>query len=176
MPTLRPASSRPAKPLKPLAEAALAMVARAEHTAAQLQRKLQRKGYNLLDINNLIEEFKQKNYLNDTRAAALLVQRRAKASKWGAGKIKQELALKGVAKELGAETLAGLEAQGHDWLATATALLRAKYKAPLPADRKARQQELARRLGFLQRRGFNGAQAAAALKASTAVAADDLIE
>lgn len=163
-------------PQKPLREVALAALARSELTAAQLRTKLRRKGYLLQEINQLINEFQQKNYLNDARAAALLVQRRAKGSKWGAGRIKQELAQKGVAKDVGAETLAGLEEQGHDWLATATALLRAKYKAPLPADPKARPQEVARRLGFLQRRGFSGAQAAAALKASTAVALDELVE
>lgn len=163
-------------PTKPLAEVALAAVARSEHTVVQLRRKLLNKGYELKEINNLIDEFQQKNYLNDARAAAMLVNRRAKGSKWGAGRIKQELTLKGVAKELGMETLGQLEEQGHDWLATATGLLRAKYKVPLPEDRKARQQELARRLGFLQRRGFNGAQAAAALKASTAVALDELVE
>ncbi|MCA3243974.1 MAG: regulatory protein RecX, partial [Alphaproteobacteria bacterium] len=163
-------------PSKPLREVALAAVARSELTATQLRQKLRRRGYELIEINKLIEEFQQKNYLNDARAAVLLVNRRAKGSKWGAGRIKQELAQKGVAKDLGTETLAGLEEQGHDWLSTATALLKAKYKAPLPPEPKARQQEVARRLGFLQRRGFSGAQAAAALKASTAVALDDWVE
>ncbi len=152
------------------------MVGRSELTAAQLRNKLRTKLYDLNEINILITEFEQRNYINDARAAALLVNRRAKGSKWGAGKIKQELTQKGVAKDLGAATLAETEDAGHDWLATATALLLAKYKSPLPTERAARQKELARRMGFLQRRGFGGGQAAAALKAATAVAADELLD
>jgi regulatory protein len=170
------AAHKSTKPAKSIQEVALAMVARSELTAAQLRSKLRLKNYELLDINNLIEQFQQKNYLNDARAAAMLVQRRAKGSKWGAGRIKQELSQKGVAKDLSADAVQHVEEAGHDWLATATALLRAKYKAALPTERAERQKELARRLGFLQRRGFSGAQASAALKASTAVAVDELID
>jgi regulatory protein len=171
--TFTPRLPKEPKALKPLLEAALAAVHRSEHTAAQLRRKLVTKGYLLREVNNLITEFEAKNYINDTRAAKLLVRRRAEDSKWGAGKIKQELALKGVAKELAQTTILQAEEAGHDWLATATRLLRFKYKKPLPpalpTSRAERQKELARRLGFLQRRGFSGSQAAAALKAANSV-------
>jgi regulatory protein len=168
------------KPLKPLREVAFALLARAEQTASQLRTKLLRKGYDRYEINVLIDELKIRDYINDARAAKLLVQRRAVGSKWGAAKIKQELAQKGIDKELGQTTLAGLEEgeealgqPGHDWLAVATQLLRSKYKQPLPTERAAMQKEQARRLGFLLRRGFSSQQALAALKATTGVAAED---
>ncbi len=167
---------RPKAPTKPLREVALAMLGRAEQTPSQLQRKLVTKGYDMKEITALIDDFKSRNYLNEARTAALLVQRRAKASRWGAGRIRQELQHKGVAKPLAQEALQTLEGEGHDWLATATALLRAKYKQPVPLDSVARNKELARRLGFLQRRGFSGSQAAAALKAATTIAVDAPID
>jgi regulatory protein len=164
---------KPTQPhsLKPLPEVAMALLARREHTVAELRKKLKDKGYELSEINTIIETLQAKNYLNDTRAAALLVQRRAVGSKWGAGRIAQELAAKGIGKELAKSRLAALtegEAgqAGHDWLATATGLLRAKYKQPLPTEATEKRKEQARRLGFLQRRGFTMQQALKALVAA----------
>ena len=160
---------KPTAPTKPLREVAFTLVAKREHTAAELRSKLRNKGYLLSDIELLVAELKERNYVNDARAAGLLAVRRAKGSKWGKGKIAQELAAKGVDKALAQESLSALEAGrdgegGHDWLTTATGLLRAKYKAPLPTERAARQKEQARRMGFLLRRGFSTQQALQAMK------------
>jgi regulatory protein len=161
----------PAKPLKPIFEVALAMVARREHTVTEVKRKLRTKGYLPNEISDVVATLQAKNYLNDERAAAMMVRRRALGSKWGAGRITQELAAKGIEKEVAKNRLAtftegeeGLD--GHDWQEAATKLLRAKYKTPLPADRTERQKERAKRLGFLQRRGFSAGQAYKAYEAA----------
>jgi regulatory protein len=170
-----PSPRRPLAPsqLKPLREVAFQLLSHSEHTAAQLKTKLRRKGYEATAIHVLVEELVSRDYLNDARAAALLTQRRASGSRWGRGKITQELSAKGISKELAQQSLASLEEAGHDWLATATALLQKKYPKPLPDLREERQKEQARRLGFLLRRGFSSSQAQAALKQTQALAADD---
>lgn len=169
------------KPLKPILETAMACVARREHTVAELRRKLAQKGYLANDIKAVIESLQAKNYLNDDRAAAMLVRRRAVGSKWGAGRIAQELNAKGVGKEVAKTRLAtfteGEEGvAGHDWQETATRLLKAKFKTPMPEDRDAKQKERAKRLGFLQRRGFSAGQAYKALDAAFGLGAADDVE
>jgi len=172
---------RAVKPLKPIFEVALAMVARREHTEAEVQRKLRTKGYFSNEINEIIETLKAKNYLNDARAAAMLVRKRAVGSKWGEGRITQELAAKGVEKDLAKSRLAAFTegeegATGHDWQVAATALLKAKFKALLPTDPTERQKERAKRLGFLQRRGFSAGQAYKAYEAAFGVGSVDDLE
>jgi regulatory protein len=172
---------KPAKPLKPIFEVALAMVARREHTEAEVRRKLRTKGYFSKEISDVIATLQAKNYLNDERAASMMVRRRAVGSKWGAGRIAQELAAKGIEKDLAKTRIAtftegeeGIE--GHDWQEAATKLLRAKYKTPLPEDRNERQKERAKRLGFLQRRGFSAGQAYKAYEAAFGLGSLEEIE
>lgn len=166
--------SRPPRPLKPIQEFATSILARREHSTTELRRKLTTKGYPKPEIASLIEQLLQKNYLNDARYAEARARTRAHHSKWGEGRIKQELAQNGVAKETSQTTLAELS-ETEDWLATATKLLQRKFSKPLPviepgtdpalrqAAIKELQQEKSRRLNFLIRRGFSFQQSSQAL-------------
>ena len=165
------------KPLKPITEFATAVLARREHSTTELRRKLTTKGYPKPEIADLITRFTEKNYLNDVRYAEARARTRAHHSKWGEGRIKQELFQNGVAKETTQKTLSELS-ETEDWLATATKLLQRKFSKPLPTldtrdptlnkqdALKEIQSEKSRRLNFLLRRGFSFQQAAQALNLS----------
>lgn len=162
------------KPLKPILDVAIAMLARREHSTAEVRRKLATKGYPKADISQIIEDLKGRNYLNDERYAAARARSRAQDSKWGQGRIKQELALNGIDKTTTSSTLEDLS-EHHDWLATATKLLLRRFPKPIPTLNdldpalnrqdalKDIQKEKAKRLNFLQRRGFSMQQSLQAL-------------
>lgn len=169
----KPRAPKAPKPLKPITEFATAILARREHSTTELRRKLTTKGYPKPEIADLITQLLEKNYLNDVRYAEARARTRAHHSKWGEGRIKQELAQNGVAKETTQATLAELS-ETEDWLATATKLLQRKFSKPLPDVSgldpalkkdalKELQQEKSRRLNFLVRRGFSFTQAIKAL-------------
>ena len=169
---------RAPKPLKPIIEFATAILARREHSTTELRRKLATKGYPKQEVTELLEKFTEKNYLNDVRYAEARARTRAHHSKWGEGRIRQELSQNGVAKETTQATLSELS-ETEDWLATATKLLQRKFSKPLPTlddmdvasltklgrqgAIKEIQKEKSKRLNFLIRRGFNFQQASQAL-------------
>lgn len=169
--------ARKPRELKPIQEYATGLLARREHATAELRRKLAAKGYGRGEIEAILGELRQRDYLNDERYAEARARSRAKDSKWGATRIRQELNRNGVAAEVSTDTLAEL-GETHDWLATAQALVRRKFPQPLPsvdtADPalgrmeaiKERQKEKARRISFLTRRGFTVQQSLQALELS----------
>lgn len=162
------------KPLKPILETALAILARREHSTLELTRKLRTKGYPTAEIEPLISHLTHKNFLNDTRYAEIRARTRAENSKWGPQRIRQELSQSGINKDLTQQTLSQLN-DAQDWLSTARNLLARKFPQPLPtcdtADPslgkkealQAYQKEKAKRLSFLTRRGFTLEQALKAL-------------
>lgn len=168
------AAKKPVKPLKPITDYALAIVAKREHSVTELKRKLTTKGYPKTEVADLIAQFTEKNYVNDERYAAARARTRAENSKWGQGRIKQELAQNGIDKALTGATLEDLS-ERHDWFAAATNLLQRRFPKPIATLNdldpslnrqealKDIQKEKARRLNFLLRRGFNMSQALHAL-------------
>jgi regulatory protein len=166
------------KQLKPILDYTLAILSKREHSSAEVRRKLTTKGYPKAEIAATLEHMLAKNYINDTRYAAARARTRAQHSKWGQGRIKQELAQNGIDKTTTTNTLAELS-EDHDWLASATRLLQVRYPKPLPDVSnldpslnkqdviKELQKEKAKRLNFLLRRGFSMGQALQALGLST---------
>ena len=93
----------------------------------------------------LLDELQARGWLSEARLAAQVVaSRRSRSS---ATRIRQRLALRGVAPEVIAESTAGLE-QGD--LESASALWRRRFGSPA-ADRAGRE----RQLRFLVSRGFD---------------------
>lgn len=159
---------------KSVLEAALAILARREHSTLELTRKLRTKQYAPAEIADVITRLTGKNLLNDARYAEVRARTRAQGSKWGANRIRQELAQTGVEKSLATTTLNQLS-EDHDWLATAHKLLSRKFPQPLPSAAtadpslgrmelmKELQKQKAKRISFLTRRGFTMEQALKAL-------------
>lgn len=124
---------------------ALRLLARREHSRAELRRKLaQQAGEEGIDLEALLDDFTRRGWLSEERFVEQAV--RAKARRYGPLKIAQHLRGKGI-DEAGIERgLAQARAGEGEALASAW---RTRF-GRLPAD----EAEKARQVRFLQQRGF----------------------
>lgn len=124
---------------------ALALLARREHTRAELARKLQAAGFDAGDVQPLLDEFEAKNWLSDRRfAESWVADHRAKS---GSVKLAYELRQHGVSEALIEEVLGENRDSELD---RAREVWRKKFGTP-PADATAK----ARQMRFLLGRGFS---------------------
>ena len=130
--------------MKELKQRAIKLLARREHTRAELARKLAPLGSHE-DIEAVLAELAQTGLLSDARAASAYV--RSHAARFGAARLRQTLRQKGVDAELIQAQLDASDAP--DELARARAVWAKKFAAA-PEDAK----EWARQARFLQGRGF----------------------
>jgi regulatory protein len=122
---------------------ALRLLARREHARRELEGKLAPHAGSSAELQSLISGLKQKNQLSEERYAE---ERARKLSrKYGAARIRQDLKAKGVHEELIARF-----SSSQDELQKAKAILERKYRAPATT-----REEKARRMRFLQSRGFS---------------------
>jgi len=120
---------------------ALRLLARREHSRAELGRKLAPRAESSEALNTLLDSLEQKKQLSNERFAA--ERARVLSRKFGAARIRLDLKSKGVGPDLIARV------SGESDLAQARAILARKYR--LPASTR---EERARRMRFLQSRGF----------------------
>jgi len=127
-----------------LRERALRLLARREHSRAELARKLGQSGFESSDIQPLLDEFEVKNWLSDRRfAESYVADHRARA---GAVKLAHDLRQSGVADNI----IEAVMAENRDSeLERAQAIWQKKFGAA-PGD----LAEHARQMRFLQGRGF----------------------
>ena len=122
---------------------ALRHLARREHSRDELARKLSPHAESPEILEGLLRELESRKQLSNERFAE--VRAHWLARKYGAAKIRQDLASKGISQELSSRiTCAG------DELAKAKAILERKYRAPATS-----REERAKRARFLQGRGFS---------------------
>lgn len=126
-----------------LRERALSLLARREHSRAELARKLAAHG-EADDIQALLDTLEREGLLSETRYVE--AQARAHAGRHGSMRLEQILKRQGVVGDLA--DLAVQQARADD-LASCRALWRRKYGKP-PADPK----EKSRQYRFLLGRGF----------------------
>ncbi len=131
-------------PARSAAEAALALLARREHSRRELERKLAERGYAADDVRAALDAASTDGYLSDQRAAAAQL-RAGLARGHGPLKIRAKLATAGLA-------VPESEAEGEaiDWIARARVVAEKRFGTEPPADRA----EWARRARFLAQRGF----------------------
>jgi regulatory protein len=125
-----------------LRQKAVRLLARREHTRAELARKLAPHG-TAEEIETVLNELVRAGLQSDARFAASYL--RSQAGRLGAARLRQTLRTKGVAAELIAAQVIDLP----DELERARAVWRKKYSTP-PVDAR----EWARQARFLQGRGF----------------------
>ena len=127
-----------------LRERAMRLLARREHSRAELARKLGQSGFNACDIQPLLDEFEQKRWLSDRRfAESYVADHRSRA---GAVKLAFDLRQRGVADNI---IEAVLSDNRDSELERAQAVWQKKFgSAPTDMAEKARQMR------FLQSRGF----------------------
>jgi regulatory protein len=137
-----------------LRERALRLLARREHSRTELARKLEQAGFVASDIDSLLDEFEEKNWLSDRRfAESYVADHRARS---GSIKLAYELRQRGVPDSI---IDAVISDNRDSELSRAREIWRKKFDA---APENA--AETARQMRFMQSRGFTMEIAGKALK------------
>ncbi|MGH8724784.1 MAG: recombination regulator RecX [Burkholderiales bacterium] len=134
-------TSRPASAAE-LKARALRLLARREHSRAELARKLAPHAESSEAIDAVLDLLLSKKQQSDERFAS--ERARVLSRKYGAAKIRQDLKARGVS----AEIVGRVSAEGD--LQRAKAVLSRKYREPAGS-----REERAKRARFLQSRGFS---------------------
>jgi regulatory protein len=143
---------------KSLEAAAVRLLARREHSAEELQRKLLDKGYADEDVAAVMEKLTSRRLLSNDRYAASRVRHRAQGGQ-GPVRIRAELRQQGVADEVIEREIASA---GMDWDQLAVEVRRRRFGGGPPRS----LAERAKQARFLQYRGFSADQIRAALGGS----------
>jgi regulatory protein len=122
---------------------ALRLLARREHSRAELAAKLAPHAGSPGAVEGLLDDLAARRLLSDARFAEARAHQLAR--KYGAARIRHDLRSKGIAEEL-LQRVAPPEGE----LERARAILERKYRAPA-----ATREERARRARFLHSRGFS---------------------
>ncbi len=129
---------------------AIALLARREHSARELTRKLRDKGFATETVQACIVRLQQERLQSDERFAESYVRMRA-GKGYGPVRIRAELAERGVDSSV---SEAQLEPLADEWQQLAVEVRRKRFGSKLPKD----FQERARQARFLQYRGFASEQ------------------
>jgi len=127
---------------------AIYSLAMREHSRKELYNKLQKKEYvEGVDVNKLLDELEEKDYLNEQRFAESFVRYRTSRGQ-GSIKITSELYIRGINKDLISKTLENSEI---NWFDKAVEQLEKKFGKTKSTDFK----EKCKRMRFLSTRGFS---------------------
>ncbi len=138
---------------------AVALLARREHSARELMRKLNRRGYAPSLIESVLTRLAAERLQSDARYAEVYLHQRSERG-YGPLRIQAELQERGVAETLVAKCMQQAVDEGEiNWYERAAAVYARKYGGRLIEDVK----ERARRQRFLQYRGFSHEQIAAVI-------------
>jgi regulatory protein len=78
---------------------------RRQHSTSELRIKLKQKGYETELINEVLDDLKNKNYLDDTEFAKMFVEEKVKLKLWGEQKLRSELIKRGINSEIISDVL-----------------------------------------------------------------------
>lgn len=145
---------KPKKPIDPRTQA-LKLLARREHSARELKRKLQARGISEHDADSAVAHAASEGWQSNPRYAEMLVRTRI-AGGYGPVRIEAELEVAGLPGE---EIRAALEDAAVDWDTLAAEVHARKFGAPPRSS-----AERAKHYRYLQGRGFDSGQIARALK------------
>lgn len=128
---------------------AMDLLARREHSPAELRTKLATRGFDADEIDAALGGLSRDGLADESRFIEAFVASRIRKG-YGPGKIRAELIGRGIAAQAAAEGLAG----AGDWIALARTVREKRFGATLPGDFR----ERARQMRFLEYRGFTGEQ------------------
>ena len=156
--TTRPIPPDPAEPpaFQTLRAAAVGLLARRDHAAGELTRKLRAKGYAAEEVAAVVHDLIESRALNDARYAHNYVAYHAGRGQ-GPVRIGADLKALGVSAELIEAALA----EGQDWQGLAQEQRRRRFGSAPPGS----WPEKARQARFLQYRGFSSDHIRSALGA-----------
>lgn len=132
---------------KTASEQAVSYLARREHSALELRRKLDKSGFDTADIEHVLSQLQQADLQSDERFAESYVRSRINRG-YGKTRIRMELQERGVADELIRDSLQQAEI---DWFALAAEVRSKRFGEQNPEDFKSR----AKQQRFLEYRGFS---------------------
>ena len=139
-------SSRELDPVTRARNSAMRLLARREHSRAELRGKLVGRGFENDSVEELLQGLEDQDLLSDERFAMSLIASRAETG-YGPNRIGLELRNRGVSEELAREALAKAEV---DWGQQVTDQAVRKFGS----DPAQTFPEWARRARYLERRGF----------------------
>ena len=139
-------SSREPDPDTRARNSAMRLLARREHSRAELRGKLVGRGFENDSVEELLQGLEDQDLLSDERFAMSLIASRAETG-YGPKRIGLELRNRGVSEELAREALAKTEV---DWEERLTDQVARKFGS----DPAQTFPEWARRARYLERRGF----------------------
>lgn len=128
---------------------ALNLLTYRQRSEKEIYDSLKRKGYIVEHIENVISSCKDKNYINDKNFAKSFINDKINLNKHGPERIKHELRLKGVSKEIINEVL---DYDRNDQYRLAKEVADKKMYSYRNDDKNAVYRKMS---GFLQRRGFS---------------------
>lgn len=129
---------------------ALSMLARREHSGAELRAKLAAKGFPSDIIDDALADLNRSGWLSDERFVEAFIRGRGERG-YGPVRIRAELRERGIDDELIALRL---DAHDPSWLRRLHGLWAKRFGAKRPVD----FAEKARQMRFLQARGFTAEQ------------------
>ncbi|SEK64965.1 regulatory protein [Colwellia chukchiensis] len=132
---------------KALLKTAMALISRREHSYYELAQKLRLRDYSSDEINVVLDDLIARNYVNDKRFADSVFRRRVEKG-YGYTYIKNELVQKGVSENIAQELARNYQI---DWYLQAELAYNKRFGASLIKD----QKDKAKRLRFMQQRGFS---------------------
>lgn len=127
-------------------DCALRLLSRRDHSRRELAQKLRQRQFDPEWIEQALDRLEQQHWLADSRFAAVQVRQHV-LKRHGPLRIRAELQRKGVGP---AEIAQALAAEDPDWFE----LARQCYRARFGPDERLDMKERARRMRYLQARGF----------------------
>lgn len=137
---------------KPALARALRVLARRDHSTAELTRKLRDGGVAPSQVETVIARLRELGYLDDRRFARQWADSAVRSGRGYGQRLVQELKRRGIADEIIAEVLAELTVEYGETEMLA-ALFARKFAGFMPTT--ASDREKSRVINYLQRRGFS---------------------
>ncbi|MFC2119873.1 regulatory protein RecX [Bacteroidota bacterium] len=132
---------------------AFLFLGRRQHSTSELRIKLKQKGYETELINEVIDDLKNKNYLDDTEFAKMFVEEKIKLKLWGEQKLRSELIKRGIKSDIISDVLRSIISEGDQ---VNNALILASKKYDTLKNRKLDKDVIKKKLiTFLNSRGYN---------------------
>ncbi|HLV25466.1 MAG TPA: regulatory protein RecX [Gemmatimonadales bacterium] len=145
---------------------AVALLAVRNRGTVELQRRLERAGYEAGAVAKAVSRLAEQGFLDDEQLSLQVARARLASGHAGSRRVEQELARMGVARDVAQAAVTSVaEDEGIDEGESALALARRRA-----GSLRGLEPEVARRrlYGFLARRGFDSAHVMAAVKAALA--------
>lgn len=159
------------RPKRSTYDRALDMLEARARAVTELRRRLIQKGEPVAEVDAAIERLRANGILDDATFARQLTRSKALNAGMARRRIQQELAKRGVARDVSAEAIAAVfDDEGVDEEAAIERVARKKLRLLAKVDPPTRQRRL---YGFLARRGYNIDDIASVVKRVTGELADE---